>query len=534
MQASFLATRSARRRLALLFSILLVFTLVIVALLPSRSSAVQDQPESKAKPRSAELFIPGEALVRYKSESAAQKQTGALLLSANSRQLAVNVERFEGSDLVPGLRFARVPADDTLAAIEALRQQPGVVYAEPNYRWYRTTATPNDPCFPVNALPGCQSQDLYGLSKIGAPLAWDTIKGSRATAAAGFGAPQIVVGVIDEGVDTGHQDLLGNIWANPGEIAANGVDDDGNGLIDDRNGYDFFHNTGTIPAANHATHVAGTVGATGDNSIGVVGVNWQVGLMSLKFLDGNAGSTADAIRATAYAKLMRDRWVTSGGTQGANVRVLNNSWGPDRRLGNGLSVALRDAINSVGQSGILFVVSAGNDAVDNDIDPAYPGSFDLANLISVAATDRLDALAGFSDFGASTTTMGAPGSGILSTQTGNTYGVDERHFNGRAARSGRRGVAARRQSEFEHAAVQESFDFQRRSAHVVGQQDFDRPPPQRWHQSAGAERKRCDAAGNGDQLTSQLAERSFTQRWLGCFGRQRRCRHRLALQAYVH
>lgn len=420
MHGLFPGTRSARSRLTLLFSFLLVVALVVVAFLPSPSSAIQDQPEAKAKLRKAS-FIPGEALVRYKSESAAQKQTGAKLLSADSRQLVVNVERFEGSDLVPGLRIARVGTEDTMAAIEALRKQPGVVYAEPNYRWYRTTATPNDPCFPVNNLPGCQSQDLYGLSKIGAPLAWDTIKGSRASAQAGFGTPQIVVGVIDEGVDTSHQDLSGNIWANPGEIAGNGVDDDSNGFIDDRNGYDFFHNSGTIPAANHATHVAGTVGATGDNSTGVVGVNWQVGLMSLKFLDGNAGSTADAIRATAYAKLMRDRWVNSGGAQGANVRVLNNSWGPDRRLGNGLSLALRDAITSVGQSGILFVASAGNDAIDNDVDPAYPGSFDLSNLISVAATDRLDALTGFSDFGASTITMGAPGSGILSTTIGNTY-----------------------------------------------------------------------------------------------------------------
>ncbi len=145
--------------------------------------------------------------------------------------------------------------------------------------------------------------------------------------------------------------------------------------------------------------------------------------MSLRFDGGSGGSTADAIRASAYAKLMRDRWVNTGGTQGANVRVLNNSWGPDRRLGNGFSLALRDAINSVSQSGILFVVSAGNDATDNDVEPAYPASFDLPNLISVAATDRLDALAGFSDFGASTITMGAPGSGILSTTNGNTYSV---------------------------------------------------------------------------------------------------------------
>jgi len=343
------------------------------------------------------------------------------MLNLAGRQLAVQIERFDGADIVPGLRIARVAAADTMAAIEALRKQPDVLYAEPNFRWYLPTTTPNDPCFAANNLPGCQSLSLFGMTKIGAPLAWDTIRGSRDTAQSGFGTPRIVVGIVDEGVDTSHQDLAANIWTNPGETPGDGIDNDGNGFIDDVNGYDFSSNTGTIAAANHATHVAGTVGAIGNNNTGVVGVNWQVGLMSLKFLGGGIGSTADAIRAAAYAKQMRDLWLSSGGTQGANVRVLNNSWGPDRRLGNGLSLALLDVINSVGQSGILFVVSAGNDTIDNDVDPGYPASFDLPNLISVASTDQVDGLSSFSNFGAHTITIGAPGSGILSTTLGNTY-----------------------------------------------------------------------------------------------------------------
>jgi len=422
MQGTFLGMTSAHTRLALAFSFLFVLTLILATVLPSTSSAIQEQPETGTKQKSAEPpFVPGEALVRYKSESAARRKTGATMLSADGLQLSIKVERFAGSEVVAGLRLARVDSENTMAAIEALKKQPDVLYAEPNYRWYRTTTTPNDPCFGANSLPGCQSLSLYGMSKIGAPLAWDTIRGSRDTAQAFFGTPRIVVGIIDEGVDTTHQDLAANIWTNPGEIPGDGIDNDGNGFIDDVNGYNFVSNTGTIPPENHATHVAGTIGAVGNNNTGVVGVNWQVGLMSLKFLGGGSNATSDAIRAAAYAKQMRDLWVSSGGTQGANVRVLNNSWGPDRRFGNGLSLALRDVINSIGQSGILFVVAAGNDAIDNDVDPAYPGSFDLPNLISVASTDQVDGLSSFSDFGAHTITMGAPGSGILSTVTGNNY-----------------------------------------------------------------------------------------------------------------
>lgn len=423
MQGSFWGTISANKRLALVFSFLLVLTVIIVAALPSPSSATPQEPASEAKAKQAR-FVPGEVLVRYKNEKAAARQTRAGTLSADGREFSLQLEQFVPADVVPGLRLARVAAADTMAAVAALRKQADVLYAEPNYLWYRATATPNDPCFPLNTLPGCQNQDLYGLTRIGAPLAWDTIKGSSDTAQPGFGTPRIVVGVDDEGIDTTHPDLVGNIWTNPGEIAGNGVDDDNNGFIDDVNGFDFFNDTGTIQfPANHATHVAGTIGATGNNGIGVVGVNWQVGLMSLKHLQGDNGSTSDAVRAAAYAKLMRDRWISTTGAQGANVRVINASWGPDRRNGNGFSLALRDVITSVGQSGILYVTSAGNDATDNDVDPAYPASFDLPNLISVAATDRPDALAGFSDFGASTITMGAPGSGILSTTTGNTYSV---------------------------------------------------------------------------------------------------------------
>ncbi len=420
MQSSY-GDKPAQRRFALVVFFLASLILVVAGLISPVSTATPQESSASGKPSEPE-FVPGEVLVRYRDETKANLKVEQSI-SAQGRSLFVRLERFSGSDLIPGLRIAHVDSTDTRAAVEALRNDPDVLYAEPNYRWYRSTVIPNDPCYPANSLPGCQSTELYGLNKIGAPTAWDTIRGSRDTAQAGFGTPRIVVGVIDEGVDVTHSDLVGNIWTNPGEIPGDGIDNDGNGFVDDVNGYDFFSNTGAIPGANHGTHVAGTIGATGNNGIGVVGVNWQVGLMSLRFIGTGGGSTADAIRATAYAKMMRDRWISSGGTQGANVRVLNNSWGPNRNLGNGLSPALFDAINAVAQSGILFVVSAGNDGIDNDVSPGYPASFDLPNLISVAATDQVDGLASFSDFGSRTITMGAPGVGILSTTLNNTYTV---------------------------------------------------------------------------------------------------------------
>src|SRR5205085_11647526 len=205
----------------------------------------------------------------------------------------------------------------------------------------------------------------------------------------------------------------------------NDGDDDGDGYVDDVNGFDFVHNDGTVfdganDATNepdaHGTHVAGTIGAVGNNGVGVVGVNCEVSLMSLKFLGADGGTTSGLLRALAYAKLMRDRWVSSGGTQGANVRVTNNSYG-----GAGYSQAEFDAISALNDSGILFVAAAGNESEDNNTVPAYPATYDLPNVISVAALDRTDKLASFSNRGARTVHLGAPGAAVLSTTPNNTY-----------------------------------------------------------------------------------------------------------------
>src|SRR6476659_4122174 len=412
MQGSFLRMKSRSNRFALLFSLALVLSLFFAAALPPTSSATQENSGRSLKPARPQ-FVPGQALVRYRNEPLAKQKTFENLVSFDGRQLSIQLERFDGADIVPGLRLAHFAPEDTMAAIAALKAQPDVLYAEPNYLLH-LDATPNDPRF--------LSNELYGLAKIGAPAAWDTIKGSSDSAQAGFGSPRIVVGVIDEGIDVVHQDLAANIWTNPGEGSTpDGLDNDGNGFVDDIHGYDFALNRGVITPQTHGTHVAGTIGAVGNNATGVVGVNWSVGLMSLKFIDGFLAETSDAIRACNYAKMMRDLWVSSGGTQGANLRVLNNSYGDDE-----FSQAFLDSINALNQSGILFVAAAGNvegfsTEPDNDLVQHYPSGYAAPNVIGVASTGQTDNLATDSHYGAASVHMGAPGIGILSTTPGNTY-----------------------------------------------------------------------------------------------------------------
>ncbi len=263
-------------------------------------------------------------------------------------------------------------------------------------------STPNDPRY----------GELYGLHNTGqsggsadadidAPEAWQVSTGSR----------DVIVGVVDTGIDYTHPDLAANIWVNPGEIAGNGIDDDGNGFVDDVHGYDFVNNDGDPFDDNgHGTHVAGTIGGVGNNGIGVTGVNWEVSLMGLKFLsDSGSGSTSDAIQAINYATMMRTQY-------GQNIRVTNNSWG-----GGGSSDAMRQAIEAGAAADILFVAAAGNEGSDNDANPQYPASYLSEAVVSVAATNRNDALAGFSNYGATSVDLAAPGAGIVSTVPGGGY-----------------------------------------------------------------------------------------------------------------
>ncbi|MDX6382740.1 MAG: serine protease, partial [Blastocatellia bacterium] len=419
-----------------------LFVVLVASLLLAPGSEANRRPDPQAsqpvttkKPTRAE-FVPGEALVRFKQDRAfegarelavpnqdAIAQANSLMgttTTTSTEEVLVQVEHFEGSDLVDGLRIARTAPEDTLKAVAALAARDDVLYAEPNYILH-SDATPNDPSF----------GQLYGMTKIGMPQAWDTITGST-------GSSQIVVGIVDEGVDVKHPDLQANIWTNPapGSLpgfspkvqlsAASYTIGEGGGAATvtvnrdpgDLHGFDFVRTTGDIPAESHGTHVAGTIGAVGNNGVGVVGVNWRVGIMSLRFIDQttNNGNEADAIKAYNYARQMRALWLSSGGTQGANVRVLNNSYG-----GSSFSQASLDAISALNTANILFVAAAGNESTNNDAAPHFPSNYDLPNVISVAATDSNDGLAGFSNFGARSVLLGAPGVGILSTTPNNSY-----------------------------------------------------------------------------------------------------------------
>jgi subtilisin family serine protease len=413
---------------------LLVLSFILLALIAGPGSRAKRalSPQSRKISRQAQgerkrtrpAFVPGDVLLRFKKDRAfegaaflavpddsaaaqGRNQTSqSASIAVPQEQILAQVDRFEGSDLIDGLRIARVAPQDTAKAIAALKARDDVLYAEPNYI-RRVSLTPNDASYnqlwalknfgqTVNGVVGTAGDDIH------AEQAWNITTGSSST----------VVGVIDEGIDINHPDLHANIWTNPSPGSISGISGD-------VHGYDFINNTGSITPEFHATHVAGTIGAVGNNGLGVAGVNWQVSLMSLRFINDatGSGSEANAIRAYAYAKQMRDLWVSSGGTKGANLRVLNASYG-----GGGFTQAESDALNALGQSGVLFVAAAGNESTNSDITPNYPSGYALPNVIAVAATNSNDQLAGFSNYGPHSVLMGAPGVNIFSTLPGNNYG----------------------------------------------------------------------------------------------------------------
>jgi len=263
-----------------------------------------------------------------------------------------------------------------------LRKHSSYKFCEPNYIYKIDATVPNDPNYSA----------LWGMQKISAASAWDISTGSS----------DVVVAVIDTGVDYTHPELANNIWSNPGEIPGNGIDDDGDGIIDDVHGANFVNGTGNPMDDNsHGTHCSGTIGGEGNNGIGVAGVNWHVKIMAVKFLNsGGSGSLFDAIKGINYA-------VARG------AKIISASWG-----GGGFSQGLYDAIKGARDAGVLFVAAAGNNGLNSDLYPSYPAAYDLDNIISVAATTKTDTLASFSNYGATTVDIGAPGVSILSTVPG--------------------------------------------------------------------------------------------------------------------
>jgi subtilisin family serine protease len=279
-----------------------------------------------------------------------------------------------------------------LDVIQKLRSDPNVEYAEPDYI-VKAIGIPNDQYF--DRLHGMHNVGQTGGkadADIDAVEAWDSFTGFP---------DELLIGVIDTGIDYLHPDLVDNMWKNPGEVPDNGIDDDGNGFIDDYYGWDFaYDDHDPIDGYGHGTHCSGTIAAKGNNDIGVAGVMWDAKVMAIKFLDDfGSGTTSDAIDAINYATIM-------------NVNVTNNSWG-----GGGYSRALEEAIASSG----LFVAAAGNSESDIEIYVDYPASYTLENIITVAATDQFDDLAYFSNYGKYSVDLCAPGVEILSTVPDNQY-----------------------------------------------------------------------------------------------------------------
>jgi subtilisin family serine protease len=274
-------------------------------------------------------------------------------------------------------------------AIAAYQGRSDVIQASPDFE-ITAQAIPNDPSF--GSLWGLSNSSL-STADINADKAWD------------FGtSTSVVTAIIDTGVDYRHQDLAANIWSNTHEIGGNGIDDDRNGYIDDTRGWDFANKDNDPMDDNgHGTHVAGTIGAVGNNGIGVSGVAWSASIMPLKFLDKNgSGALSDAIEAINYARVN-------------GAKVINASWG-----GGGFSSALQSAITQFKNAGGVFVAAAGNESSNNAITPAYPANY--AGVISVGASTRTDTLASFSNFGTNVQIV-APGQSILSTLPGNAYGT---------------------------------------------------------------------------------------------------------------
>ncbi len=301
-------------------------------------------------------------------------------------------------DIVPGLSVVELAEGMTVEdALEQFNQADGIFYAQPNYEIHAISTFPNDTRF----------DDLWGMHNTGqtggiadadidAPEAWDLATGSS----------EVIVAVIDTGVDYNHVDLAQNMWVNTGEIPGNGEDDDDNGYVDDVYGYDFCNGDGNpMDDHYHGTHCAGTIGGIGNNNEGVAGVCWNVKIMAVKFLDsGGGGWTDDAIDSVQYSVLM-----------GANLS--SNSWG-----GGGYSQGLKDAIDAAGAAGMLFVAAAGNDyGSNNDTHPHYPSSYTCDSVIAVLSTDDDDDMSGFSNYGPTSVDLGAPGSDILSCNLGGGY-----------------------------------------------------------------------------------------------------------------
>lgn len=364
-------------------------------------------------------YVPGEIIVKFK-----EGRGNFFLKSKNYSSLGIKGQR-EIKLSYDRLSVLKISSDKSIVStLTALKNNPDIEFAEPNFIYKVdpikeknlltkrvqkspfedfSAVSPDDPDFgKLWGMRNTGSNEPKGKvgiegADINALKAWEITKGSRA----------IRIAVIDTGVDYNHPDLKSNMWINSKEIPNNGIDDDGNGYIDDIYGYDFANNDSDPMDGNgHGTHCSGTIGAVHNNQTGVSGVMADVSIMAIKFLgDDGSGSLEGALKAIDYAVMM-------------DVDLMSNSWG-----GGGRSEALYEAIKRASEKGIIFTAAAGNSTSNNDSKPAYPASYQLPNIVSVAALTAQNELASFSSYGKGSVHIAAPGHNILSTISGGKYDV---------------------------------------------------------------------------------------------------------------
>ncbi|HEY8460808.1 MAG TPA: S8 family serine peptidase, partial [Blastocatellia bacterium] len=366
--------------------------IILLAVFPvsQRTALTQEQGKNPAEDEAMEIellngleVVKGEAIVRFEAADELRRQT-------YRDNLISLVRPSEYRSLGPsGLDLLHIRSKDAKTAdlLNMLSRLAGVKYAEPNYV-VRASLTPNDPRF----------GELYGLNNTGQTAGGQAgIPGADISAVQAWdvstGSASIVVGVIDTGVDYNHPDLAANIWSAPAAFSVT-VGGQTINCPAGSHGYNSITNTcNPMDDNNHGTHVSGTIGARGNNGVGVVGVNWTTSVMGLKFLSASgSGSTANAIECIQFAIQAKQRFGA-----GANVRILSNSWG-----GGGFSQALLDAINAANSADMLFVAAAGNAGSNNDSIANYPSNYNAPNVLAVASTTNRDARSSFSNFGATT------------------------------------------------------------------------------------------------------------------------------------